>query len=64
MESIITSILIIPFGSKIEKGNLAWVRKPIINMLKPTVVDEDDLLKKADSKKAKPSCHKKLEKIE
>lgn len=43
---------------------LAWVTEPTINIENPTVVDEDDLLIKADKKKAKPTCHKKLEKNE
>ena len=39
-----------------KQKNLTWVTKPIINTKKPTVVDEDALLIKADIMKAKPSC--------
>ena len=51
--SIIMTRSVIPV-SEFKRGTLAWVRKPIINMEKPTVVDEDDLLMKVDSMKAKP----------
>ena len=40
---------------------LAWVIDPTINMEKPAVVDEDDLLMKADNIKAKPIWHQMLE---
>ena len=33
--------------------------KLMINMTNPTVVDEDDCLKKADNMNAKLSCHNK-----
>lgn len=46
-----------------NKKNLAWVKKPTINMEKPTVVDEDDLLMKVDSMKAKLIYHQKQETI-
>ena len=39
-----------------EQGNLTCVRKPIINVKKPEVVDEDALLIKVDIMKANPSC--------
>lgn len=59
MVQIITSFLV-----KLNRQTLAWVTEPTINTEKPTVVDEDDLLIKADKKKAKPTCRKNLEKIE
>lgn len=39
--------------------NLTWVIKPIINVKKPNVVDEDDLLMKVEHMKAKLSCDSK-----
>ena len=39
---------------RIKKELLAWVRKPMVKTEKPTVVDEDALLMKAESMKAKP----------
>ena len=36
------------------RSSLAWVIKPMMNMTNPKVVDEEDLLRKAESQKAKP----------
>ena len=53
---IVAHLTITPFIGEWDRGNLAWVMKPIINVKKPRVVDEDALLMKADNMKAKPSC--------